>query len=191
MVSLITDTPVLSNPTSSDTLNSVTTALKHATQHSNANDWIEAFAAYLKGGELPQVHVYNNANISLAVNATTYLTFNTERSDTQTMHSTVSNTGRLTAPIDGVYLIWGSVWIASDANGYRALTIRLNGTTGIASIQVPAVNGASTRLCVTALYSLSATHYVELGAWQNNGVGALNALAQGNESPEFGMVRLA
>ena len=49
----------------------------------------------------PSCNVYNNANISIATGTNTALTFNSERYDNAAMHSTSSNTQRITAPTGG------------------------------------------------------------------------------------------
>lgn len=134
--------------------------------------------------------VYNSGAISCASGALTLLTFDSERYDTDQLHSTSSNTGRLTAQRPGVYLVTGNVEFAASATGYRQLVIRLNGATQIGNVLVgAAAGGIVTQLQVVTLYQLAAGDYVELGASQNSG-GALNAQATGNASPEFAIHRL-
>lgn len=127
--------------------------------------------------------VYNNANISIADSTFTVLTFNSERYDTNSYHSTSSNTGRLTVPAAGKYLIIGQIAFAGGA-GVRGVQIRLNGTTTLASNFVNPVTGASTDLIVVTEYELAASDYVELVVYQNSG-GAINVLLGANYSPEF------
>lgn len=143
------------------------------------------------GSTVLGARVYNSANISLTSGADTALTFDTERYDTDTIHSTSSNTGRLTATTAGKYTISGTAAFAANATGARGLGIRLNGTTFIALARVPAVAGGTdiTSLTVTTDYNLSATDYVELIGYQTSG-GSLNVLAGGNYSPEFMMDRI-
>ena len=135
--------------------------------------------------------VYNSANIACTNAADTLLTFNSERYDTDTIHSTASNTGRLTATTAGKYHISATVIFAASATGARGLQIRLNGTTTVAIVRTPAVAGGtdSTALTISTDYDLAATDYVELLAYQTSG-GSLNAVAGGNYSPEFMMHRL-
>lgn len=137
-----------------------------------------------------RVRVYNDANISLTNATLTALTFNTEQWDTDTMHSTVSNTGRLTATTAGYYVITGAVLFAANATGKRLLRIRLNGTTTIAEVQDTNAGGVETlSLIIGTQYNLAATEYVEFLAYQDSG-GALNVLDGSLNSPEFAMVKV-
>lgn len=134
----------------------------------------------------PSCRVFNSANISHATSgATQFLTFNSERWDSQTLHSTSSLTGRITMPVAGKYLVGGNISFASNTTGVRTLNIRVNGTTTIANYAcLPITGGVETPMFIETLYSFSASDYVELGCLQSSG-GALNVLASGNYSPEF------
>lgn len=134
----------------------------------------------------PMCRVYNDATISHAVSGTPQVvTFNTERYDTDTMHSTVSNTGRITFTTAGVYHIVGTVEFAANATGSRSLFIRLNGSTNVGAANDAVSSGTQvTRLQVVAEYNFAAADYVELVANQDSG-GALNLVAVANYSPEF------
>ncbi len=133
----------------------------------------------------PKVRVYNSAAISHATNAAFQaVTFNSERFDTDTMHSTSVNTDRLTFTTAGTYLVGGCVQFANNGTGVRALRLRLGGATDIALVEQP-VGGTDTHaLEVSTLYAFTAGQYVTLDAFQSSG-GALNMLAQPNSSPEF------
>lgn len=136
----------------------------------------------------PTCRVYNSANESINNATDTALTFNSERFDTDTIHSTVSNTSRLTATTAGKYLIFGHAQFAPNATGTRKVFIRLNGTTNLGTIEVPNNGGAANvELPITTIYQLAATDYVELVVFQNSG-GALNVNAGASQSPEFGML---
>lgn len=139
-----------------------------------------------------RARAYNSTNISV-VNAGsgTALTFDSERYDTNTIHSTSSNTGRLTCQTAGLYIITANIRFAANSTGARGLYIRLNGTTFIGDISIPTVPSPdNTDLTVTVQYELVANDYVEAVAYQSSG-GALNVLASGNFSPEFMMTRIA
>ncbi len=133
--------------------------------------------------------VYNNANLSIPNNTVTVLTFNSERYDTDTMHSTSSNTDRLTATRAGLYSIVGNVEFASAAGTLRTLFIYLNGATLLASTLAVPVSGNVTRLTITTQYELGAGDYVTFAVYQDSG-GALNVQAASNYSPEFMMARI-
>lgn len=134
--------------------------------------------------------VYNSANISIANNTVTALTFDSERANTNGMHSVSVNTGRLTVVTAGNYTITGNVSFAANATGIRVVTIRANGTTDLAKIVAQAVTtGDVTVLPVSKTVSLGVGEYVELTVFQTSG-GNLNVLASANYSPEFTAVRV-
>lgn len=139
---------------------------------------------------VPQARAFNNANISAGASTVVALTFNSEHFNNGGVHSTSVNSGRLTAPITGFYLIGGHVSYAANATGFRVTTIRLNGTTDIAADE-RGNNGGSepVNVSLSSAYQLTAGQYVELTVLQNSG-GALNILASSAISPEFWMVRL-
>ena len=149
----------------------------------------------------PSCRAYNNADISIATSASTVLTFNSERWDNDTIHSTVTNTGRLTCRTAGLYHIHGNIaWqsstdsVASSTDSeteLRAMNIRLDGTTTIAAIsQPPVVSGTlETRMSINTIYSLAVDNYLELLVTQNSGA-ALNIVYNTQFSPEFGMTYL-
>lgn len=131
----------------------------------------------------PKCRVYNNAAISVPGNTNTILTFNAERYDTDTIHSTSSNTSRLTCVTAGTYQIFGHVTFASAGTDRRFLQILLGGSTSLGAIDVP---GGALSLSVNTTYALTAGQYVELQVYQNSG-GALNVNSTAAYSPEFGM----
>lgn len=138
---------------------------------------------------VPQARVYNNANISIATGTATALTFNSERYDDGSLHSTAANTGRLTAPVAGLYSIGASVEFAANAVGVRVVIVQLNGTTNLVR-QDQAASGAGNFIGVSTEYRLSAGDYVEAVVFQNSG-GNLNVNSSGNVSPEFWMHRVS
>ncbi len=136
----------------------------------------------------PKCRVYNSAAISHATSGTAQaLTFNSERYDTDTMHSTSVNTGRITFTTAGTYDLFATVAWAANVTGFRQIYFRLNGTTIIAIASVMAITsaGEQTFQSLATTYAFAATDYVELVANQNSG-GALNVVAVGNYSPEVG-----
>lgn len=145
-----------------------------------------AFAAVLDG-----CRVYNSANVSLA-NGFNTVTFDSERYDDGGLHSTSSNTSRITIARTGKYYISGSAAMAGSALGaQRILRVQLNGVTFIASQEIVTLGGASQpELTVGTVYKLTAGDYVELVAFQDTG-GALNLLALPNYSAEFSVQYLS
>ena len=144
---------------------------------------------------VPSCRVYNNAAIDPATSAWVTLTFNAERWDTNGMHSTITNPGRLTVPAggDGIYTIFGNALFDTSAVGgntrYYGIRVRLGGATVIAQ-HGPAeytMNTHDMALAINAQYSLAATNYVELQVFTT---WDLDILVSGNISPEFGATLL-
>lgn len=138
------------------------------------------------GGTLDGARVYNSANESITNATLTALTFNSERFDNGGMHSTVTNTDRLTAQTAGYYLITGNVSFATSGTGDRYLYICLNGTATIIALQGGIPSGAAGQLVlnVSTVYHLAANDYVLLVVFQTSG-GDLNVESSANYSPEF------
>ena len=132
---------------------------------------------------------YNTANISIPDTTATLLTFDSERWDTDTIHDTSTNTGRLTAKTAGKYLITGSVEYASNNTGMRTIWIQVNGT-AIAQDRVQSVQSDVTRMTIATVYSLAVNDYVELGVRHTAGTN-VNIVAGSAYSPEFAMQRIA
>lgn len=137
----------------------------------------------------PVARAYNNAAIALSAGAWTTLTLNSERTDTDGMHSTSTNTSRLTVPSGGAgqYLIGAHVEFDSSAIGvglYVAVRILLNGATTIAraTLQPSFGDALDATISLLTLYPLAVADYVEMQAYSTQ---ALNVLASGNYSPEF------
>lgn len=135
----------------------------------------------------PRVRVYNTAAIATSTGVIKTLTFDSERWDTDTMHSTVSNTSRLTATTAGIYIISGHVSWQNDTSGTRQLQIQLNGTTLIATDKKNPKDANSLQHSINTQYYLNAADYVEFLVLQDCG-SPLNILQSGNYTPEFAMV---
>lgn len=139
--------------------------------------------------------VYNTVNITPTHNSWTVLTFNAERFDTDTIHSTASNTSRLTATTAGVYVITAQAQFAANGTGTRALAVKLNANGSSASgswlafESRPAHASDPIHIELTTQYQLAAGDYVEVFAWQNSG-GNLAVQTSSANWPEFSMTRL-
>jgi hypothetical protein len=122
--------------------------------------------------------LYASANISVANDSSPILTWDSERFDTDSFHSTVSNTSRITIPSGkgGKYLFMATGAYAANANGYRAFSIFKNGSNYLYFDQIadlsatiaPFIHGAT-------ILEASAGDYFELGTNQTSG-GNLNFL---------------
>jgi hypothetical protein len=158
---------------------------------------LDAFASDLLnlGGTTGHIgaRAYNSANVTISNNTTTALTFNSEHYDTDPngeIHSTSSNTGRLTCRTAGAYYAWGMSQLAANATGRRLLQIRLNGSTIIGLAEIPNAGAAApTTIQVDTIYQLAANDYLELLIFQDSG-GNLDALAQSSYSLQFGMAKI-
>ena len=137
---------------------------------------------------------YNTAAFALTSGTAAVVTLDSERWDTDTIHSTASNTSRLTATTAGKYFISGHVeFAASSVVGLRRIEVLLNGTTVIAAQDCAVADELSptftTRCSISTHYNLAATDYVELRSRQTV-TASLNINASGNYSPEFEMVKV-
>lgn len=167
-------------------------ALEKLTDNSVASRNFNAIQAqWIKGPA--QARVYNSANISIATSGTRqFLTFDSEWYDTGNLHSTTSNTGRLTAPTAGLYHVGAGIAFAANATGYREIGLRVNGTDFILVQRTPSVGAvASTSIVATTIHQLDAGDYVEVGVVQTSG-GALNVTAAATTSRtcDFWITRL-
>lgn len=133
----------------------------------------------------PLAHVYNSAAQSIPYNSDTVVTFDSENEDTDTLHSTSTNTGRFTAAKAGWYHVtfYGS-W-AANSTGRRRLTLRKNGS-AIMYVSQDGESSGTTNQNLSWLVDMAASDYVDVLAYQNEtGTGALNLTA------EFQIVRVS
>jgi hypothetical protein len=146
--------------------------------------WVAGDAT--SGNSKPMCRVYNNANLSIATATWTTVTLNSERFDVGGMHSTSTNTGRITVPSGGagVYHLSGQVRFATNATGIRAVRLLLNATTSIAQRNSSATSTDPCHIGLACDYKLADTDYVELQVYQASG-GLLNVEYASAESPEF------
>lgn len=122
----------------------------------------------------PACRVYHNTTQSLTTAVETPLIFNSERWDTDAMHDTVTNNGRITFNTAGLYVIGLNVNYAANTVGTRYTSIRLNG--GATYLQQD-TRGASptlgTLVNLHGIYKAVAGDYILAYAYQTSG-GALN-----------------
>jgi hypothetical protein len=116
------------------------------------------------------------------------LSFNTERYDTAGLHSTTSNTSRLTAPVTGIYEVTADVrWSGAQFSaGASTVQLRKNGST-IVAWEEDAGNDAN---LVTTTARLAAGDYIEVLVSQLSGSSkTIGSIAE--YSPEFSMTWVA
>lgn len=119
-------------------------------------------------------------------NAWTAVAFTLEDWDTDNMHSTSTNTSRITATTAGIYQIHGIGQWAANATGQRFVGLSKNGSVTPNEGRVGGVAPAGTTvpaLGITNDVSLSATNWVELMVFQDTGA-ALNIAVEGG-APVF------
>lgn len=133
--------------------------------------------------------VYHSENTSIPNETWTALYFDSERYDTDDIHSVTVQTLRLTCKTAGKYVIALSVSFAANATGHRRIRIVHNGADPIAGNFAPAINATVPCLSVATVYDLAVDGFLIAQVYQDSG-GALDVLSLGNESPEFMMQRI-
>ena len=136
--------------------------------------------------------VYNNANFSHTSSGSWVdVTHNSEKYDTNSFHSTSTNTNRITitAGFAGKYMLIGSIQWASNATGFRGIRFLKNATTGIGLDLRTANNGITTNMSICAATELAVGDYVTLNSYQDSG-GTLSIDYVPDYSPFFTVVYL-
>ena len=125
--------------------------------------------------------VSNSASQSITNATDTIVTFDTEQWDTNTIHSTATNTGRFTVPTGyaGKWRLSGT--LNGDTSGTNwQLYIFVNGTafiTGFPQFTEIANGGGTGMFTLSYELNLAVADYIELKAYQNSG-GAANIRGQ-------------
>lgn len=120
--------------------------------------WAAAGAAFVGCG------LYDSGNQSLTAGVDTAITFNSEYFDSDGLHSTSSNTSRITIPtgLGGKYLFaYSAVNTAAGQTNYTQSTLRKNGT-AIAEIKTLWSGLTYTAMTQTVILDLVAGDYIEL-----------------------------
>lgn len=137
----------------------------------------------------PACRVYHTAAQSVPNNTDTVAAFNSERYDTAGLHSTSTNTSRITFPVAGLYLLTFNGEFAAAADYTQTFCyIRLGGATIIGFGNTGAANTVSEArfLNVATTYKFAAAEYVEVVVKQSNSAAAARNLnTAANRSPEF------
>jgi hypothetical protein len=139
---------------------------------------------------VPCCRVFHTANQGINTASASPLAFNSEDYDTDTMHSTISNTGRIVFNTAGIYLVTANVRWAQNNTGYRQLIVELNGTadpidgTNIASTNDTVYVTTGTDQSIAFPYRFALNDHIRLAGYQTSG-GALNVLYVTPWSPTF------
>lgn len=124
----------------------------------------------------PHCSIFESTAQSIPNNTETDLTSNEELSDIGGMHSTVTNTSRITVPSGegGLYRADATVSFAANATNFRQLIFRVNNTTNYNAFAITN-NGAAASTIITGNRKLvlAAGDYVTCRVYQNSG-GALD-----------------
>lgn len=152
-------------------------------------DEITGMQTTLSNG-LARVQVMHNTTQSITSSTWTALLFNSEDHDTGGMHSTSSNTSRLTVPSGGAagaFLLHAAAAFAANATGVRGIRFRKNGgaLSGEFHVQGFSVSSVGPLIQMSTLVVLAAADYVEVEVFQDSG-GALNVAA----NPRFFAVKI-
>lgn len=139
------------------------------------NTYVSTPVSFFTGG-MPICIVRQTAAQSLTSGAWTALLFDTEEVDRDGMHSTVTNTSRLTAVTAGYYWSAGISAFSANATGPRGAALSINGTrvAGRAAECMAVTAGSTNTATPTAsIVFLNVGDYLELQALQTSG-GSLN-----------------
>jgi hypothetical protein len=132
----------------------------------------------------PSCRVTKAALQTITTATATAILFDTERYDTDGMHSTSSNTSRITFTTAGLYTVGGNIRWQASSTGTREIYIRLNGTTAIGYALTDIDSIIQQIQQVTTIYKFAAADYVELMVQHSNGAD-LNVEKANNYSPDF------
>jgi len=118
---------------------------------------------------------YRSTVQSLSNSTLTAMLLDTELFDTDSFHSTATNTSRFTIPagLGGKYLCIGSIGYATNGTGFRVMNISVNGSVVRWSNQIAANASVTIGTEINSIVSVNATDYIEFFVQQNSG-GSLN-----------------
>lgn len=137
----------------------------------------------------PACRVFHSVNQSILHNTNTAVLFNSERYDTDSMHSTAALTTRITINTAGLYLVGANVDFAPDTDYFDLfLYLRIDGTTQIAFTRDvnPGTASLSRIMNINTVYKFAVAQYVEVIVLQSNTSTAANNIeAFASRSPEF------
>lgn len=131
----------------------------------------------------PAVRVYHNTTQSIANATIKSLVFNSERYDNAAMHSTSSNTARLTIPTGGggKYLVGVNAFYASVISSQ--IWFELNGTDTAAN-EIANLGFDTGKMILSTLWAFSAADFVTTTLLQSSG-GAVNITHSDFYTPDF------
>lgn len=118
----------------------------------------------------PSAKAYSVASQSIPTGTNTLVTFDSESWDNNSMHSTSTNTSRITVPVAGVYLCsWYVRFAASATLAYRIVQVMKN---GVVQDESSLGHSATTTIAEGSgcqQLKCAANDYIEIRAFQNTG----------------------
>jgi hypothetical protein len=156
----------------------------------NLQDYIDDFNALNEAVRDVSCRIRNSAAISVPHAQLTNITYDTEVYDTDNMHNLVTNTHRVYCNTAGKYIITGNIVFASNATGFRTVSISLNGISNIAVQTVSAASGVNTRMNLSTVINLAAGDFVLMQVYHSAGV-ALDVLSESMTSPVLTVTKIA
>lgn len=119
----------------------------------------------------PRCDLYQTTNLTITNQVITAVTWNSERYDTHSLHSTSSNTSRVTVPAGwaGVWLFTASVELSAGGAFDIILYLRKNGANTDIFARQTGANETFHSLTVAGMINLAVGDYVEVAVWQNVG----------------------
>ena len=176
--------------TGAEVLNSSLSAADLAPNSAGNSEIVDGSIDSTELATVPSSRVRRTASQTIATNTLTDVSMTAETWDTASMHST--NSPSLIAPVDGVYLITGSVVFQGGGTGFRQLSLFRNNAFAIADDEDDVRASASNFLSVSTAYLLAAGDEVRMKVQQNSG-GNLTVIASSGgaeTSPELSMTLL-
>jgi hypothetical protein len=175
---------------SNEILNASVTANDLAPNSAGNSEIVDGSIDATELATVPTVRVRRTTTQTIANNSPTDISFTTETWDTAGFHS--GNGVDLFAPVDGVYLITGSVIFQGNANGYREIELTAN-QQPVADDQDDArTAGAINIQNVSTVYRLNAGDFVRMTVLQTSGISLTVIPSSGGAetSPELTMTFL-
>ena len=119
----------------------------------------------------PMCVLRNTAVVSIANTTPTDLLYASELVDTDTMHSTTTNTGRITINTAGVYSVTANIlWGGTGAAGSRILmSIQKNGAELCRTDSGNYANTVNMGFCLAVTTSCAVTDYLTFQVYQSSG----------------------
>jgi hypothetical protein len=177
--------------TSAEVFNSSLTANDLAPNSAGNSEIVDGSIDSTELATVPSVRVRRTANQTIASGGLIDVPMTSETWDTAGLHAT--NDSRLFAPVDGIYLITGSVIFQGGTGGFRELGLFVNNTKAIADDQDDVRSSGIDIHDVATAYRLNAGDDVRMKVQQNASSGTVNVIASSGgaeTSPELSMTLL-